>query len=65
MVVHSNYDGRAAHAGKEDCPDNVFIVRRIDFFPFFCTIPQVYRAKSLVKLTPFKKKKSTYREWSC
>lgn len=35
MLVHSNYDGGAAHAGKEDCPDNVFIVRGIDFFPFF------------------------------
>jgi len=58
MVVHSNYDGKAAHAGKEDCPDNVFIVRKIDFFLFFRTTPQVYRAKSLVKLTPLKKKKN-------
>jgi len=37
MLVHSNYDGGAAYAGKEDCPDNVFIVRGIDFFPFFST----------------------------
>jgi hypothetical protein len=57
MVVHSNYDGRAAHAGKEDCPDNIFIVRGIDFSSFFCTTLQVYRAKSLVKLTLFKNKK--------
>jgi len=57
MVVHSNYDGRAAHAGKEDCPDNIFIVRGIDFSSFFCTTLQVYRAKSLAKLTLFKNKK--------
>lgn len=35
MAVHSNYDSRAAHAGREDCPDNVFIVEEIDFSSFF------------------------------
>ena len=34
-AVHSNYNGGAARAGKEDCPDNVFIVRGIDFSPLF------------------------------
>lgn len=37
MAVHSNYAGRITHAGREDCPDNVFIVGEIDFsfFPHF------------------------------
>lgn len=47
MAVHSNYDGRIG-VEREDRPDNVFIVGRIDFFPFFFrTWPQVYRVQKV------------------